>query len=265
MCGSTGKWVYYNAINLLKDASLYAKYSGNTGSTSDINIASVPFLAGKSAYKSGTAMDDSRAVKLLSSSSSSSAISMTSETITPLADGAATGQTAGTWRSYGVVFYCDDYARTDLTACAATNQKTFYVGDPNPNVSFGTSASALGGSASATSTGSATPTSSQEPSGITRCTSGAADILGTRKAYTVQVCNLFGAKCWINHPSITAGACSTDALEIDPLTCKLYPIFEFTDNGARVAGSLKGPVLGLTVTGFFGTFGRFWGDFGCEM
>jgi len=157
MCGSTGKWVYYNAINLLKDASLYAKYSGNTGSTSDINIASVPFLAGKSAYKSGTAMDDSRAVKLLSSSSSSSAISMTSETITPLADGAATGQTAGTWRSYGVVFYCDDYARTDLTTCAATNQKMFYVGDPNPNAFFGTTAGASGSSASPTPSPSSTP------------------------------------------------------------------------------------------------------------
>jgi len=146
MCGSTGKWTYYNAINLLKDASLYTKYSGNTGSTSDLNIGSVPFLSGKSAYRSGTAMDDPRAVKLLSSSSASSAVSMTSETITPQADGAATGQTAGTWRNYGVVFYCDDYVRTDLTACAATNQKMFYVGDPNPNVSFGTRAQALGGS-----------------------------------------------------------------------------------------------------------------------
>jgi hypothetical protein len=157
MCGSTGKWSYYNAINLLKDASFYAKYSGNTGSTADLGIGSVPFLAGKSAYRSGTAMDDPRAVKLLSSSSSSSAISMTSETITPQADGAATGETAGTWRNYGVVFYCDNYARTDLTACAATNQKMFYVGDPNPNVSFGTSAQAMGGSATPTPT--STPTS----------------------------------------------------------------------------------------------------------
>ena len=76
-----------------------------------------------------------------------------------------------------------------------------------------------------------------EPAGITRCQSGATDILGTRKAFAVQVCNLFGAKCWMNHPSIASGDCSTQALEIEPLTCKLYPIFEFSDNGERVAGS----------------------------
>eukprot|EP00930_Biecheleria_cincta_P030455 TRINITY_DN2109_c0_g1_i1.p1 TRINITY_DN2109_c0_g1~~TRINITY_DN2109_c0_g1_i1.p1 ORF type:complete len:445 (-),score=55.50 TRINITY_DN2109_c0_g1_i1:208-1443(-) len=158
MCGSTGKWVYYNAINLLKDTSLYATYSGDSGSTADINIGAVPFLAGKSAYRSGTAMGDPRAVKLLSDAASSSAVLMTSETITPQADGAATGETAGTWRNYGVVFYCDDFARTDLTACTAANQKMFYVGDPNPNATFGTSAGPVGGAATPTPAPSATPT-----------------------------------------------------------------------------------------------------------
>jgi len=45
---------------------------------------------------------------------------------------------------------CDDYGRTDLTACAATNQKMFYVGDPNPDVSFGTASDAAKATKSST-------------------------------------------------------------------------------------------------------------------
>ena len=43
MCGATGKWTYFNAINLLNDANLYATYTGNTAGTS-VNIAQVPSL-----------------------------------------------------------------------------------------------------------------------------------------------------------------------------------------------------------------------------
>lgn len=151
MCGNTGEWVYYNAVNLLVDASHYATYSGDAGSAADLNIGAVPFLAGKSAYRSGTAMADSRSVKLLSGSSSGSEVLVSSSAITPAATGAAEGKTAGTWRNYGVVFYCDDYARTDLTSCAEANRKVLYVGDPNPNAEFSTTAfgSNIRGAASA--------------------------------------------------------------------------------------------------------------------
>ncbi|CAK8997563.1 Exostosin domain-containing protein [Durusdinium trenchii] len=97
VCGSTGKWVYWNAINLLVDQSLYAKFTDDATATSGStrNIGAVPFLD---------------------------------------------GEVAGTWRSFGVVFYCDDYARTDLTTCASANQKMFYVADPNPEEQFGSTA-----------------------------------------------------------------------------------------------------------------------------
>jgi len=155
MCGSTGKWVYFAAANLLMDKSMYAKYSGDSASglaaVSKVkNIKSVPFLSGESQYRSGDAMDDSRAVYLHDGAASAS-ILMTSETITPAKSTAAsmgTQDIAGTWRFYTAVFYCDNYARTDLTACPADNQKIFYVADPNPTASFGATAAAItGGSA----------------------------------------------------------------------------------------------------------------------
>jgi len=144
MCGSTGKWVYYNAVNLLVDATHYASMTADAGSTVAVNINAVPFLMGKSNYRSGEKMDDPRAVKLHSGVASSSDALMTSETITPDSTGAAEGETAGTWRNYGVVFYCDKYDRTDLTACPEANRKMFYVADPNPNAQFGTTAGSIG-------------------------------------------------------------------------------------------------------------------------
>lgn len=143
MCGSSGvgEWQYWNAVNLLMDATHYAQYSGLPES-SPINIAGVPFLDGKSAYQSGTVMAQSRQVLLLDGDSSTDDVLMTSEWFEPATTGASEGETAGTWRSYGVVFYCDDYARTDLTACDSGNRKMFYVGDPNPDAEFLTS---LGG------------------------------------------------------------------------------------------------------------------------
>jgi len=145
MCGSTAQWVYYNAVNLLMDASHYATFSGDTGSTSNRNIAAVPFLDGRSSYRSGTNMADPRAVMLHSDNTAASTVLMTSETIEPLANGAGTGETAGAWRNYGVVFYCDDYARTDLTVCAEANRKMLYVADPWPEEQYGAYAANIGG------------------------------------------------------------------------------------------------------------------------
>mmetsp|Transcript_97871 Transcript_97871/g.209942 ORF Transcript_97871/g.209942 Transcript_97871/m.209942 type:complete len:421 (-) Transcript_97871:100-1362(-) len=161
MCGSTGKWTYYNAVNLLRDESLFATYSGNDGSSTDLDIGSVPFLSGKSAYRSGTAMDDPRSVKLLGTSSSSSSTLMTSEIVTPDQTGAAAGETGGTWRNYGVVFYCDDYARTDLTACAESNRQMFYVADPNPDTAFGDLVAGGGGSGGSGGSGNASEAQGQ--------------------------------------------------------------------------------------------------------
>lgn len=137
MCGGAGnaKWNYWNAVNLLVDATRYAKYSSPTG---DLNIAAVPFLYGKSAYQSGEYMATSRQVMLLDGDTAGSSALMTSAMIVPDNTGASEGEEyAGTWRSYGVVFYCDDYARVDLTTCPEDNRKLFYVGDPNPNEAYG--------------------------------------------------------------------------------------------------------------------------------
>jgi len=162
MCGNTGKWVYFGAANLLMDKSMYAKYSGDSASglgTTKVNINSIPFLSGNSAYRSGKSMDDSRAVYLYDGAATGSVL-MTSETITPaISTSAAMGKQdfAGQWRFYTVVFYCDDYARKDLTACPAANQKIFYVADPNPAPAFGIAAKAIGsGGSSGDSTSSGT-------------------------------------------------------------------------------------------------------------
>jgi len=164
MCGSTGKWVYYNAINLLVDASHAAKFTADAGTTTEKNIAAVPFLAGRSNYRSGTTMADARQVKLLSGSTATSSVLHTSAVITPGATGASKGETAGTWRSYGVVFYCDDYARTDLTACKTENHKMFYVADPNPGTAFGTTSAGISGAGTSSTGGTGSGTGSSTTS-----------------------------------------------------------------------------------------------------
>jgi len=164
MCGATGKWVYFGAANLLMDKSMYAKYSANSATglaavNTAKNINSIPFLKGESAYTSKEHMDDSRAVYLHDGAAAAS-ILMTSQTITPAKSTSAsmgTQDIAGTWRFYTVVFYCDNYARTDLTACPAANQKMFYVADPNPAAAFGTSAGAVGAGGAGTDTTSSAP------------------------------------------------------------------------------------------------------------
>jgi hypothetical protein len=142
MCGSTGKWVYFNAMNFLVDATHYATMDNDEASSGSANMAAVPFLFGKSVYRSGDAMDDARKIYLHADSTASSDVLLTSKTITPQAGDVAPfkDEIAGCWRNYGVVFYCDKYDRTDLTACPEENQKMFYVGDPNPAACFGTCA-----------------------------------------------------------------------------------------------------------------------------
>jgi hypothetical protein len=166
MCGGTGKWVYYNALNFLMDKDLYAKYSANNaGSAAEnvafatagtpnlkagtaINIKKVPFLTGRSAYQSGLKMDDPRKVYIHNGNAATSPVLMTSDTIAPKAGSVApfATETGGAWRNFGVAFYCDDYARTDLTTCAEANRKMFYVCDPNPGACFG-SATAISSNA----------------------------------------------------------------------------------------------------------------------
>jgi len=149
MCGGTGKWVYFAAANLLMDKDMDAKYSGDseTGvATSKTSIGKIGFLSGDSKYRSGKAMDDSRAVYLYDSAK----VLMTSDTITPTkSSGMATQDFAGQWRFYTIVFYCNKFDRTDLTTCPADNRKMFYVGDPNPAPAFGTTAAIMGGGTAA--------------------------------------------------------------------------------------------------------------------
>jgi hypothetical protein len=165
MCGATGKWVYFGAANLLMDKDMYAKYSGNSVSglaTTKLNINTIRFLSGNSQYQSGANMDDSRAV-YLHDGGAGAAVLMTSETITPAkSTGMATQATAGQWRFYTVVFYCDKYDRTDLTTCPAVNHKMFYVADPNPTPAFGTTAGAVGAGGGG---GTPTPEANMAPKG----------------------------------------------------------------------------------------------------
>lgn len=158
MCGSTGKWVYFNAVNLLQDRGLYAKTSASNAGSAAANVAfhnagtanvagtrgnmgSVDFLKGDHKYFSSLAMDDPRIIYLLNGAASAGVL-MTSDVITPEAGSRAPfdSETGGAWRSFGVAFYCDDYARTDLTTCPEANRKMFYVCDPSPNACYGTAA-----------------------------------------------------------------------------------------------------------------------------
>ena len=70
-------------------------------------------------------------------------------------------------------------------------------------------------------------TAAQEPN-VTRCTSGAANIT-TGIAFHVQVCNLFGGTCYINHPNIQD--CATESLEILAGECKLLHGCRFSKLG----------------------------------
>jgi hypothetical protein len=155
MCGSTGKWSYFGAANLLMDKDMSAKLSADSATglaSTKTNIPAFSFLNGNSLYQSGAAMDDSRAVYLHDGAAAADVL-MTSETITPAtSDGMAAQDSAGQWRFYQVAFYCDQYDRTDLTTCPEANRKIFYVADPNPAPAFGTTAASIGTGGSAATT-----------------------------------------------------------------------------------------------------------------
>eukprot|EP00928_Gymnodinium_smaydae_P087549 TRINITY_DN717_c0_g2_i1.p1 TRINITY_DN717_c0_g2~~TRINITY_DN717_c0_g2_i1.p1 ORF type:complete len:425 (+),score=80.53 TRINITY_DN717_c0_g2_i1:63-1337(+) len=147
MCGSTGKWVYFAAANLLMDKTMYGSYSGDSKvgvASTKLNMNTLPYLSGNSGYRSGAPMNHSRVVYLHDGSSSSTDVLMTSGTIKPnMSVEMAAQDYAGQWRFYTVVFYCDKYDRTDLTTCPEENRKMFYVADPNPKAAFATSNSSF--------------------------------------------------------------------------------------------------------------------------
>jgi hypothetical protein len=206
--------VYFGAANLLMDKAMYAKYSGNseTGLASTTrNINNIDFLSGNSNYQSGDDMDDSRAVYLHDGGASSEVL-MTSETITPaMSSGMATQDTAGQWRFYTVVFYCDKYDRTDLTTCPADNRKMFYVADPNPAPAFGTTAGAIGGGGTDSSGGGTDAGSTGSIScnvgsaySYSGCTTSAA-----ANTITETSCGSSFDSCLTVQGSVTAAGCST--------------------------------------------------------
>jgi len=249
MCGKTGKWVYFGAANLLMDKGMYAKYSANSATgvaSTTTNINSVDFLSGESSYKSGDAMDDSRAVYLHDGAASADVL-MTSETITPaMSSGMATQDTAGQWRFYTVVFYCNMYDRTDLTACPAENRKMFYVADPNPSPAFGTTAGAIGGGGSGdTDTGASGTDTNTGASGTDTNTGASGTGAGTIScnvgtAYSYSGCGTSAAAntitetncgssydaCVTVQGSVTASGCTTTtqtgACASDTWDCDYY-------------------------------------------
>lgn len=141
MCGNTGKWSYVNGYNFLEDKKLYTAYSVNsiTGvGTTNKNIRATSFLDGESAYFSGGNMDDSRKIYLKADASATFLVGSDAFTPQPGNKPAFKDQQGGVWRSIGAAFYCDDYARTDLTTCKEENRKVFFTCDPNPDACYGT-------------------------------------------------------------------------------------------------------------------------------
>jgi hypothetical protein len=137
MCGSSPPWSWVNAYNFLEDKLLTTSYSENaqTGVGSGMKEMSgggiTKFLDGGKQFIGGKHMDDSRKIYIQG---------MSSDAFTPQPGNKAAfkDEIGGTWRSFGVAFYCDDYARTDLTTCKEENRKAFYTCDPNPDACYGT-------------------------------------------------------------------------------------------------------------------------------
>jgi len=72
---------------------------------------------------------------------SKSSVLMESEYLVP--NSLFSGEVAGTYRNYVAVFYCTDYARKNLTKCAADKGAVFYVADPSPALHFGKTAESI--------------------------------------------------------------------------------------------------------------------------
>jgi len=86
----------------------------------------------------------------------------------------------------------------------------------------------------------------------TKCQTGTADLIGdTTKAFTVQVCNLFGATCYVNHVETASSDCATKALKIENQQCALFPILSYKDNDRTDAAKLQvgGPGCSVSCSG----------------
>jgi len=96
----------------------------------------------------------------------------------------------------------------------------------------------------------------------TKCEVGKEDLVGTSKYFTVQVCNLFGGTCYMNHVSLTQSQCATKALKIPHESCALFPIISYKDNNnANPADLLAGtsPSCSISCRGDQGTDCKFSG------
>ena len=85
---------------------------------------------------------------------------------------------------------------------------------------------------------------------ITKCTAGKTDLVGTTtNVVTVQVCNLFGATCYVNHPETVSTNCATEALKVDNLQCALFPIMTYKSNARTDSTKLEvGSTGGCSVS-----------------
>ncbi|CAJ1343614.1 unnamed protein product [Effrenium voratum] len=150
MCGATDAAIQYHAVNLITDYNSHSASATGRGT-----LGATPYLSGSSIQYTPTSTSN-HAIDL--TVMGASAFGMNSQTIVPGYDGASAGQSyAGTYRAFGVVFYCADRARTDLTSCPVADRKMFYVADPNPNAVFGADAS-MSGTTTTTQTSSTATT-----------------------------------------------------------------------------------------------------------
>lgn len=83
---------------------------------------------------------------------------------------------------------------------------------------------------------------------ITKCTAGKADLVGDTKVFTVQVCNLFGATCYVNHVETASSDCATKALMIENQKCALFPIMNYKDHARGDASKLQVGTSGCSVS-----------------
>merc|ERR1719420_33343 len=209
MCGNTGKWNYWGGANFLMDKALQvglskdstgttaerqAKHVAGTATTTLDAVGTPKFLMSEEKYKSTQSMDDPR--KLCIKGGTSGACILTSDTITPknpslthdlaCGEGTFSGTTqscrAGQWRYFGVAFYCEDYARTDLTKCAEDKRKMFYVSEPAPDALYGTTGADIEGVVR----GSGAPAPSQgSTSGVARAAPASLALLGAVAATAI--------------------------------------------------------------------------------
>jgi len=74
---------------------------------------------------------------------------------------------------------------------------------------------------------------------IAKCQTGKADLAGDTKVFTVQVCNLFGATCYVNQVETTSADCAENALMIESQQCALFPIMSYQGNDRSDPANIK--------------------------